>query len=306
VSTAAKNRPSVLIDYLQLAQDHLRSKGVDSARLDAELLLAEALGLSRVELYTNHDRPLAEPEVDRFRELLRRRSAREPVAYITGAREFWSLDFAVDRRVLIPRPETETLVEATLSAIRGELDGQAPGHAGSGNAVGPRVLEIGTGSGAIAVALAVEIAELRVTATDNSQSALEIAPLNAQRHGVADRVEFLHGDTFDVFTQGERFDVIVSNPPYCKEGELPELQPEVRDWEPSSALVAGADGMSVTARIIARAPQYLVPGGWLLLEVGTQSTEVRAALEVAGWCDVKAFRDLAGFVRVFAARAPQG
>jgi release factor glutamine methyltransferase len=208
--------------------------------------------------------------------------------------------------VLIPRPETETLVEAALRAIRGELDADPAGRSDFGPTSSPHVLEIGTGSGAIAVALAVEIEGLRVTATDNSQSALEIAPGNARRHGVADRIAFLHGDTFDVFTQGERFDVIVSNPPYCKESEMPELQPEVRDWEPSSALVAGKDGMSVTARIIAQAPAYLVAGGWLLLEVGTQSDDVRSALEASGWCDIKAFRDLAGLVRVFAARVPQG
>jgi len=306
MSVSGGTKPSVLIDYLLLAQQHLQSKGVESPRLDAELLLADALGLSRVELYTNHDRPLAASEVDRFRDLLRRRSAREPVAYITGVREFWSLEFQVDRRVLIPRPETETLVDVALQIVRGQIGGGNDVGSASDAATANRVLEIGTGSGAIAVALAVEEARLRVVATDNSQSALELAPLNARRHGVDERIEFLHGDAFDVFAAQDRFDLIVSNPPYCKAGEMESLEPEVRDWEPTSALVGGADGMAVTGRIIADAPRHLVPGGWIAVEVGTQADEVRSLLESGGWCDVRGFRDLAGLVRVYAARSPQG
>ena len=301
MSQPAKARPSRLIDYLTLAQEHLATKGVESARLDAELLLAEALGLSRVELYTNHDRPLGDGEVDRFRVLLRRRAAREPVAYITGRREFWSLDFAVDRRVLIPRPETELLVDIACRALRGEL-ASGNGDRREGCCDAQRVLEIGTGSGAVAVALALEVPSAYIVASDCSASALEIAPLNARTHGVADRVSFVQHDAFEGLDADPPFDLVLSNPPYCKEHERAELEPEVREWEPPGALFAGHDGMEVTARIVDGAPRYLRTGGWLLLEVGTQAAETRDLLTRSGWTNVKAFRDLAGIERVVAAR----
>lgn len=298
MSGATGAGPSRLIEYLELAHRHLETKGVDTARLDAELLLAEALGLTRVELYTNHDRPLAADEVDRFRELLKRRASREPVAYITGRREFWSLDFKVDRRVLIPRPETEVLVEATLDVLRSGV------RDGSVDEEGRRVLDVGTGSGAIAVALAVELPGLKIVACDSSESALEIAPENARRHEVAECIEFVHGDAFDGLDAEERFDVIVSNPPYCKEGELDGLEPEVREWEPKGALVSGADGMNVTSRIIEGAAARLRPGGTLLLEVGTQADATRRLLDAGDWSEVRVLRDLAGHDRVLAARRP--
>ena len=285
--------PSRLLEYLELAAGHLEAKGVESARLDAELLLSNVLGLERVELYTNYDRPLAPTEVDRFRELLRRRAAREPVAYITGRKPFWSLNLIVDRRVLIPRPETETLVEVALAIIKERA------------AVGPRILDLCTGSGAVAVALARELADATVAATDRSAAALEIAPENARLHGVEDRVTFHEGDLFSAVSSGERFDLIVSNPPYVKDDELGETEPEIRKWEPQMALAGGADGMSVTARIMEEAPAYLADDGWLLLEVGTQADAVRDRFRSAGWRTVRTTKDLASRDRVVTAQAPQ-
>ncbi len=337
MSDTKANPPKLLLEYLKLASDHLTGKGVDSARLDAELLLADALGLSRMQLYTSYDRPLAEDEVDRFRALLRRRATREPVAYILGRREFWSLEFTVDRRVLIPRPETETLVDAAVRACTGKLAppaGPTTYDAGAANGdslavedssdagdesastraprpkparatlVADRVLDIGTGSGAVAVALAVELPGLALVATDDSAASLEVAPRNAARHGVEERIEFRCGDVYDALDPSDVFDVIVSNPPYCKESELGGMEPEVRDWEPKGALVGGSDGMHPTARIIEGAPRHLKTDGWLLLEVGTQADDVRAHLVRSGWRDIRTLHDLAGRDRVVVARAP--
>ncbi len=299
MTSARVAEPSRLIDYLTLAHRHLEKKGVASPRLDAELLLAATLGLTRIELYTNHDRPLDRREVDRFRELLRRRAGREPVAYITGTREFWSLDFMVDRRVLIPRPETELLVEVALKALRGQLD--RPGREAA------RVLEIGTGSGAVAIALATELPAAAIIATDASAAALEVAPHNARVHGVSERLRFVLGDGFGPLasdTPLERFDAIVSNPPYCAESEIGTLDPEVREWEPRSALVAGLDGLGLTRRIVEGAPGFLAAGGWLILEMGTHTGATRALFERDGWAEVRTFPDLGGHERVIAARRP--
>lgn len=300
--------PSRLIDYLTLAHEYLESKEIEGARLDAELLLAEVVGLSRVELYTNHDRPLAQSEVKGFRELLRRRVSREPVAYILGRREFWSLDLEVDRRVLIPRPETELLVETALRALDGNLDDSAPTPFEEVRArvavTDARVLDIGTGSGAIAVALAVEGGNLRLVATDQSHSSLELAPSNAERHGVADRIEFRHGDLFGALSSDDKFDLIVSNPPYLKASEAEMLTPEVRSWEPTTALISGDDGMATTRRLIDGAPDHLDGDGWLLVEVGTQADDVRTYFESNGWRNVTTLKDLASRDRVVAARPP--
>lgn len=287
--------PHLLLDYLTLAAEHLGSKGVDSSRLDAELLLADVLGMSRVELYTNYDRPLAKGEVDRFRDVLRRRAMREPVAYILGRREFWSLELEVDRRVLIPRPETETLVEAALSAL---------GALRSRDGESLRVLDVGTGSGAIAVALAKECPQSCIVATDLTAAALEVAPRNAARHGVADRIEFRQGDLFDALVPGEVFDVMVSNPPYCRASELGDMDPEVREWEPVGALVSGPDGMDVTERLVARAAEFLRDDGFLLVEVGTQAATARDLLARNEWREIRLLSDLAGRSRVLIARPP--
>ena len=295
MSEARAQAPSKLLEFLELATSHLESKGVDTPRLDAELLLADVLGMARVELYTNYDRPLERSEVDRFREVLRRRASREPVAYITGRKPFWTLDLIVDRRVLIPRPETETLVEVALDVL-GEREFD------EGN--GPRVLDLCTGSGAVAIALARERADVRVVATDCSAAALEIAPENARLHGVDDRVSFAEGDLFAALPAGQRFDLIVSNPPYIKSTELGDTEPEVREWEPELALVSGNDGMDVTARIIDGAADWIAPTGRLLLEVGTQADAVRQRLEASGWTSIRTTSDLASRDRVVGATVP--
>ncbi|MFQ5351801.1 MAG: peptide chain release factor N(5)-glutamine methyltransferase [Candidatus Binatia bacterium] len=285
-------------DYLSITKDFLAAKGVDNPRLDAEIMLAAVLGISRLELYTGFDRPLAVPEIDRFRDMVRRRAAREPVHYITGIREFWSLDFAVDRRVLIPRRETELLVELALERLSKENGSAVVGNGHQ------RLADIGTGAGAIAVALASEIEELRVTATDKSQSVLELAPLNARTHGVGGRIEFVCGDLYEALGGRDPQDMIVSNPPYVSESELGALEPEVREWEPRSALMAGEDGMAVAGPLIAGAPLHLKPGGWLLVEVGRQWRCVLECFEQDGWIDVCVHRDLAGIERVVAGRRP--
>ncbi len=282
--------PRVLLDYLKLATGFLEGKGIDGARLDAEVLLAHALGLSRVELYTNFDRPLAADEVDRFRELLRRRGTREPAAYITGEREFWSLAFTVDRRVLVPRPETEHLVEWGLDAAR-ELAEDSSG-------AGLNILDVGTGSGAVAVALARELPGARFVASDRSAAALELAPANARRHEVADRIEFVCAETFAGMDARGPFDLIVSNPPYITSAEYRELPTDVRDFEPRPALEAGADGLEVLAPLVAGARALLRSGAFLLLEVGTQADAVARLFEGGGYRDVAVRKDLAGHARI--------
>jgi release factor glutamine methyltransferase len=166
------------------------------------------------------------------------------------------------------------------------------------------VLDVGTGSGAIAIAVAVELPHARVVATDLTAAALEVAPRNAARHGVADRIDFRQGDLYDALVPGEVFDVVISNPPYCGSGELAGMDPEVRDWEPLPALVSGPDGMQVTERLVARAPEFLRRDGFLLLEVGTQAEGAHALLARRGWCEVRMVADLAGRARVLVARPP--
>ncbi|MFT4572071.1 MAG: release factor glutamine methyltransferase [Hyphomicrobiaceae bacterium] len=288
-------KPSTLLDYLQLATGFLEGKGVVGARLDAEVLLAHALGLTRMELYTNFDRLLAPDEVDRFRELLRRRGAHEPAAYITGEREFWSLAFTVDRRVLVPRPETEHLVEWALDAARERSDDSA--------GTDLRILDLGTGSGAIAVALASELPGARFVASDRSEAALEIAPANAKRHGVAERIEFVCAQTLDGMAERGPFDLIVSNPPYITEDEYRELSADVREFEPKPALLAGVAGLDVIEPLVASAAVLLRSGGLLLIEVGTQADAVRDLFKAAGYHDVSVRQDLAGHDRIVGGRA---
>jgi release factor glutamine methyltransferase len=288
--------PRVLLDYLRLAADFLGAKGIDSCRLDAELLLADVLDLDRVGLYTAYDRPLAAHEVDGYRRLVRRRAAREPVAYILGHREFWSIKLKVDRRVLIPRPETEAVVETARDLVRGTVN--------SGSEAGPLLADIGTGSGAIAVALAGEIAEARVVATDISEAALEVARANVAAAGLEQRVELARGDLVAPLKGRGPFDLVVSNPPYLGSGDWRELEPEISRWEPETALKAGDDGLALTARLIDAAPACLGPDGWLVVEVGSGSARVREMLDGAGWRDLEVTRDLAGIERVMAARRP--
>ncbi len=238
-----------------------------------------------------HQLPLPAREAEFFEGLLRRRQRREPFAYITGEREFWSLSFQVSPLVMVPRPETELLVERALALIEGRGDGV-------------KLLDLGTGSGVLAVSLTVEKPGLKVLATDLRPDALALARKNARRHGVSERIAFLACRTLEAMSPGEPFDFILCNPPYIPSGDFPRLQPEVREWEPRSALDGGPDGLRVIEELIAKAPPYLKGGGWLILEIGDGQAE-RVAELVAGegsYGDWALARDLAGRDRCLTAR----
>lgn len=257
---------------------------LDSPRLDAEVLLAHELGCPRMTLYTDFDRPLGASELAGFRALIKRRLAGEPVAYITGTREFFSLPLKVDRRVLIPRPETELLVE--LATTLGPRDGT--------------VVDLCTGSGAVALALARERPDLHVMATDISPDALAVARENAQALSLD--LELYEGDLFDALPETLRPDLVVSNPPYVAHLDLERVQREVRDFEPRVALDGGPDGLVVIRRLAAGAEQRLPSGGRLLVEIGsTQGPAVSAYLSNLEFSDIQIYRDLAGLDRVVGA-----
>lgn len=275
------------LELTRLAAEHLASRGIDDARLEAELLLAHVLGLKRLDLYLQFERPLEPAEVDDYREATRRRATREPLQYITGEVEFRELVLAVDPRVLIPRPETEVLVGEVLrwAAERGLTEGAA--------------LDLGTGSGAIALSLVGEGPFARVVATDASAAALEVAAANAERAGAGGALELRHGSLFDPIGGGEEFDLIVTNPPYVADPERATLAPEVRDHEPGEALFAGPDGLAVIREIAAGAPPHLAPGGLLALEVGLgQAEAVAALLRERGFGEPRIARDLSGRERM--------
>jgi release factor glutamine methyltransferase len=277
-------RPRTLQEVLRRSTEYLEGKGVPSPRVDAEHLLAKALDLSRIQLYVEHDRELTEHELAAVRELLRRRAKREPLAYILGEWGFRRLNLRVDQRALIPRPETEVVVERCLRVLEGRE--------------APDVIDVGTGSGAIALAIADEHPDARVTATDASADALALARENAALTGVADRVRFVEQDLRDGLPAGP-WDLVVSNPPYVEPGELSSLQPEVREWEPREALV----GEGMTEAIARGARETLKPGGWLVLEVGDGTADaVGRLLAQLGFEDVSPFPDLAGRDRVVEGR----
>lgn len=282
-----------VVELIRLAAGYLTQRGSPSARLDAELLLAHALGMSRLDLYVQFDRPVTSAETDRFRELIRRRGQGEPVAYLLGEREFRGRLFTVNPAVLIPRPETELLVEAVLSLWRDE------GYRGGW------VVDVGTGSGAIAVSLALEHPGCRVAAVDVSADALEVARANGARHGVADAIVFLHGDLLQPLeARGlAPLEVIVSNPPYVAEEEWAHLDKTVRDYEPRLALDGGPDGLAVVRRLISESRRLLPEGGVLAMEVGAgQRAAVDEALAGAGFASRTWHDDWAGHPRVVVAR----
>jgi release factor glutamine methyltransferase len=274
-----------VLKILQWTADYFADKEIDSARLEAELLLAATLGLDRVGLYVNFERPLDAVELSAFRERVQRRAQREPIQYILGETEFWSLIFNVGPEVLVPRADTEVLVEESLARIKGSA----------------RVLDVGTGSGAIAIALAHEKPEILVTALDCSQPALDVARTNAQRNGVVDRVTCLLGDLASLPTGP--FEMIVSNPPYIPSGDWQKLMPEVRDYEPRLALDGGDDGLQAYRQLAVQAGRVLVPGGWLLVEVGIgQAADVNALFKAAGLTEIGQRDDYAGIARVVMGR----
>jgi len=291
--TNAASQPR-LRDAVSQAGRILAHAGNESAELDAEVLLGHALAMTREQLIVMADSPLGAEPSERFQSLLARRLQREPVAYIVGRQEFWSLDFQVTRDVLIPRPETERLIEvALLLAAQSRSDKPL------------RVLDIGTGSGVIAVSIAKELPSARIFATDISPSALAIARRNATLNGVIERIIFRCGDLYAAIAdQKTQFDLIVTNPPYIRRAEIATLKPEVSQWEPSAALDGGADGLDFYRRIAAQAGQFLAPKGTIALEIGSgMGAEVLPILIQAGpFQDVKIVHDYAGRERVAVAR----
>jgi len=275
---------------LESAARRLAAVGVEAARFDAEVLLADVLGVDRARLFADRARVLATAERTHFRSLLDRRARREPLQQVRGRQEFFSREFAVDRHVLVPRPETETLVEtvidAALATARGDTD--------------LRILDVGTGSGAIAVTLALELPKARVFATDVSAEAVALARRNAAALGAA--VEFRHGDLHVPFA-GERFGLVVSNPPYVPTPAIAALAPEIRDHEPRIALDGGADGLDFYRRLATAAAEILDDEGEILVEVGYDQARSVAAIFAAGGLGASELRrDLAGIERVVRAR----
>lgn len=274
--------------------DYLKGHGSESPRLDAEVLLAHALGRQRIELYTTFDELPADEPRAAFRDLVRRRAEGTPVAYLVGRKEFYSLSFRVTPDVLIPRPETELLVVAAIDLVK-TLSPCPPEV---------RIADVGTGSGIIAVCLAKHLPACRVTAIDISPPALSIAQENAKQHGVAERVEFVESDLFAAVPAEQSFDFIVSNPPYVMAAEMDKLAVDVRKYEPRLALVAGPRGTEVIERLIAQAAERLRSGGHLLIEIGPAIHEAVCALLAA---DARfelgpTIKDLARLPRVVQAR----
>jgi release factor glutamine methyltransferase len=274
---------------LNAAVQRLAAAHVGSPRMNAEVLLMFTLGCDRAYLYAHSERELTEDESSRYDDALSQRTQGVPSQYITGHQEFWGLDLIVTPAVLIPRPETEHLIEAALPLAKSLAD--------------PKIVDIGTGSGAIALALAKELPAAEIHATDISAQALEIAKTNAARHDLQSRIQFHVGDLFAGLQPG--FDLVVSNPPYVGDSEQDQVQLEVRKFEPRNAVFAGPTGVEVIERLISQSQTSLKPGGWLLFEIsGTIADRVRTML--AAWDSVRITNDLQGIPRIAAARRPNG
>jgi release factor glutamine methyltransferase len=281
-----------VLEILNWSTRTLRDHRIENPRLNAELLLARVLNLSKEGLYADFNGQFKKEEKEALERLIERRISGEPLQYILGHQEFWSIDFKVDPRVLIPRPETELLVKQSLSTLSEASLVQTP-----------FVLEIGTGSGAIAISLAKEVRDIFIAATDISREALLLAKENAKSAGVLHRISFVNADLLGPFRylrDQEPFDLIVSNPPYIDRSEIQRLAREIRDYEPIAALDGGEDGMEFYRRIISQAPSYLRRGGWLLLEVGEgQGEKVADQLERSGYfLRPQLLPDLSGIKRV--------
>lgn len=264
---------------------HLKKHGSDTPRLDTEILLAHVRKCPRIQLYVQYNEPLSPDERTLMRELVQRRAKSEPVAYLVGRREFYGLDFRVTPDVLVPRPETETLVMELLTAAKGRPN--------------LRILDVGTGSGCIAITAAVHLKDASITAIDLYPAALAVARGNAQRHNVTDRIRFLEGDLFHPLPEGLTFDFIVSNPPYVSDSDMERLPPDVRLHEPRHALRAGPMGLDVIERLVTGAGTRLAANGLLLLEFSPeQVSAVTQLLETAAFREIRVTNDPAGLPRV--------
>ncbi len=284
-------------ELILVTADYLADKDVDSARLSAERLLGEVLGLARIDLYLNHDRPLTPDELDQYRQLVKRRAAGEPLQALLGETEFYGRGFKMADGVFIPRPETERLVEACVGLLTG----------GNSSLLSPLALEVGCGSGIIACSLAAEIPRLQVVASDVNERAVEISRVNARRLGVAARVEFLAGELcvpFPADLQG-RANLLVSNPPYIRSADVPGLPREVLAHDPREALDGGPDGLRFYHELARHAATWLFPGGWLAMEIGhDQADQVTAICAASGLSDIEMTRDYNQLPRVVTARVP--
>ncbi|HZT81881.1 MAG TPA: peptide chain release factor N(5)-glutamine methyltransferase [Gemmataceae bacterium] len=292
--SVSTEQPWTIGRLLDWTAKFLAQKGSESPRLDTEVLLAHALGCERIQLYTRYDEEASEEARQKFRELIRKRVEGCPVAYLVGRKEFFSLRFEVGPAVLIPRPDTECVVVECLRLAKGLPE--------------PAALDIGTGSGAIAVAVARQHKGAKVTATDLSAEALAVARRNAERHGVAGRVRFLQGDLFGPVPPGKQFDLILSNPPYIATEDLPKLPVGVRDYEPRLALDGGPGGYAVFDRLIDQARDRLKPGGYLIVEIGSpQEAEARKRIGAYGEYELgPTVKDGSGHPRVLLARRRAG
>jgi release factor glutamine methyltransferase len=274
-----------VLEVIKKTADFFSSKGVDSARLNAELLIGHALRLPRMQLYLQFERTLTEPELVEIRALVRRRGQREPLQYILGSVDFLGLKLKADSRALIPRPETERLVEILV----GRCAAAPPA----------RVLDLGTGTGAIALALASAWTSAMVWAVDKSAAALALAAENAAATGLAGRVKLLQSDWFAQLPAEARFNLVVANPPYLSSEETRQTAPEVREHEPASALIAGEEGLGAARAILSGAPRFLEADGWLALETsGAHHAELRATA-VSAWARTESLPDLTGRDRYF-------
>lgn len=272
-------------DVVRWAADDFRGRGIESPRLEAELLLAQVLGVDRMRIILDNDRPLQPRELASYRELIVRRRSHEPVAYIRGEREFYGRVFRVDQRVLIPRPDTEALVETALLRTR---------HI----SMSGRALDICTGSGCVATSFALERPTWQVTGADISRDAIDVARENAARLGAIWNVRWLVGDLFTPIVN-ERFDLITANPPYIAESEAPTLSRDIHDHEPHLALFGGREGLDIIERIVREAPRYLRRGGVLAMEIGAgQADKVAELFEESGFSEIERARDYGGHERV--------
>jgi release factor glutamine methyltransferase len=283
-----------LVEAVNSAAITLSTAGIANARLDAEVLLSHILSKDRIWLITHRDDVLDDKDRRAFDAMIQRRTIREPLQYLIGNQEFWGLEFKVTPDVLIPRPETELIIETALAVVV-DRDRRV------------RIIDLCTGSGCIAVCLAKELASAHVIATDASERALAVARENARKHGVADRIRYLEGDLFEPLEELDirgQIDIVVSNPPYVRAGELPMLQPEVREYEPELALVAGPDGTEIAARIITFASEYLRKSGTFIMEMGLgQAETLTRMVEATGaYSKPGILKDLAGIERVIVAK----
>lgn len=278
-----------VLDALQWTAGFFLSRDIDSPRLTAELLLAEVMGVGRIDLYIRHDQPLTEAELASYREMIRRRVRREPVAYILESTEFWGLPFSVTPDVLIPRPETEHLVEAVLARLPLETAGPK------------KVIDLGTGSGAVVVSLAKERPGHIYFAVDRSYKALRVAVKNAEQNNAFEQICFFAGNWLEaVDPRGPGFDIILSNPPYVPSDDIGALQPEISEYEPRTALDGAKDGLEAIRLIVRQTPEYLVPEGFLLMEIGyDQKSAVEELCRKQGSLrNVEFVKDYAGHYRV--------